>query len=102
LTALSSKRENLGARAWRKFDLTVAPDIIRAWRDGELVGALDLSMIAESVKDAAERRSYRMSHDLLVPRIVPELHPRGPLGLFLEAGSASFRSVRITPLPVFQ
>jgi hypothetical protein len=87
---------------WRQLEVTVTPEGLRATWDGQPVGNdLPISTVVNRLKEALDQRSQGSPDDPDAPfvRQIPSDFPlRGSLGLYVDRGSARFRSIRIEPL----
>jgi hypothetical protein len=86
---------------WRKLELEVTPEVMRAWwgEKGQPIGELRQQRVeAEVLKTQESERRDHPGRDL-AEGIDTRLVPRGGLGLFVSQAHASFRNVVITPLP---
>jgi hypothetical protein len=77
---------------WRTLTVEVAPNRIVLLWEKERVELLR-SRLAPSL------RAFFSRHPAHTPPVGPRFDPRDGLGLYVRRGSASFRSVTITPLP---
>jgi serine/threonine-protein kinase len=89
------------AGEWRKLRIDVSPPRVRVfWGDRHrLVGVLERAAVEED--DRQRRQRHRQLHPESAGRVgeaVP-LDLQGGLGLYLSAGYAAFRNVRVEPLP---
>lgn len=77
------------AGGWHELRVDVVADAVRCSFDGQFVGAAPFTTLGPLFKQAAA----------LEPPVEVELSPRGGLGLFTLWSTASFRNVRLEPLP---
>jgi hypothetical protein len=89
-----------GSAPWRTLTVLVTPERIEArWgADGERVGDLWSADLRSKTRAALD--GLRKSHpaDPSLEGVDPACPPRGPLGLYVLNGSASFRNVTVAPL----
>jgi serine/threonine-protein kinase len=83
---------------WHNLEVVVTPEGITARWNGQTF-TLTAAEIRKQLADQMPHKAKIMPTDLGLPAgFVPEFRPRGGVGLVIDIGSASFRSVRITPL----
>jgi hypothetical protein len=92
----------VGGGPWHDLEVIVTPESLQAFWDGRSVGNLTASKIVDRADPALKDLRQLRPDDPLVQKIPTEYQPRGALGLYVERGSARFRSFRITPLPETQ
>jgi serine/threonine-protein kinase len=80
---------------WRSLEVTVTPESIQAvWEGKKIVGRVPRKKWRAHLE---ERLGSLRGQDPSLPP-APDFDPRGPLGLFVFYGSASFRQVIVEPL----
>ena len=80
---------------WHDLKIDVTPEYVTGWWDGSPF-SIPMWIVR---RDLDRDVPFRPLHDMGPPRSVPtRVSLRGGVGLFVRHGSASFRSVKITPL----
>jgi serine/threonine-protein kinase len=87
----------LGSTDWRQVAVEVRPGDVRAFWEGNQIGAWTTDQLAEAIQDAQQKERQNPVVDP-VASLPPDFAPRGALGLYVKVGSASFRRVVIRPL----
>jgi serine/threonine protein kinase len=77
---------------WRRIEVRVTPDEVRALCDGFPMGDYAIADVQRRIP-----RMWRATHPDTFPR--PGFPPRGGLGLYVLGGPAYFRNVVVAPLP---
>jgi hypothetical protein len=83
---------------WRRLEVVVTPEGIRASFEGQSLGMVTA---AELLAKTHETQARLAKQPLVAPYgtdWTPEFSPRGPIGLYMERGAASFRRVVVEPL----
>jgi hypothetical protein len=85
---------------WRDLRLTVTPNSVEGFWGDQRVGAISAERIADTYRgDYGQMIAFRPASAAYLNHTPADHRPRGGLGLYLWRGSASFRNVRITPIP---
>jgi serine/threonine-protein kinase len=87
----------MGPEFWHTIELVVTPEGITAQWNGQTF-SITAAEIRKGLADEMQLVGPLAADLGLPPGFVPEFRPRGGVGLVIQKGSASFRSVRITPL----
>jgi hypothetical protein len=87
-----------GGAIWRQLVVTVTPAGVEARWDGQPF-AMSAERLAESVARDMEALGQQLPGDSFLRSLRPIFSSRGGVGIFLARGSASIRSVTLTPLP---
>jgi serine/threonine-protein kinase len=88
----------VGGGPWRRLEVTVTPEGMRATWDGNLVGDLPVPTVVDRLGETLARRRQLCPDDPFVRQIPPDFPLRGSVGVFVYRGSARFRSIHIEPL----
>jgi serine/threonine protein kinase len=83
---------------WRTLVLDVSPEGIQGTFDGKLVGTLTKASIVDGIRQAMKQAWPPSLGNVLTAQANQGFQPRGALGLYVEAGAASFRAVTVEPL----
>jgi serine/threonine-protein kinase len=89
------KAAGVGGGPWHQFQLIVTPENVRGFWDDQLVGDLPVPVVIEHMNRTL---AQLCPADPSVQHVPPERWLRGSLGLYVQRGSAQFRSVNIRPL----
>jgi serine/threonine-protein kinase len=81
-------------KRWRRLEVEVTPEVVRAWWDGAALGERRLDGLAADAGKALAGPPAATDATGPAP-----LTPRSALGLYVCQGSASFRRVVVEPLP---
>jgi serine/threonine-protein kinase len=83
---------------WRSLTLLVTPEGIRGtWGEKDAIGELSAKALEENTRRALASMQARKAQGQFLKGINPRFNARGPLGLFVSKGSASFHNVVIEP-----
>jgi serine/threonine-protein kinase len=78
-----------GREVWRTLELEVSPEGARGSWDGHEIGMIHFAEASAGLRGSFKKRPAGTDFDF---------NPRGPLGLQVNCGTASFRNVKVKPL----
>jgi serine/threonine-protein kinase len=85
---------------WRKLVVEVTPNTVRAfWEGDQPIGTIPVKDIVRHTADVLKKRQALVPEKLWEKISKGDFAARGSLGLFVNRGSAAFRSVVIEPDP---
>jgi serine/threonine-protein kinase len=83
---------------WRTLAVEVTPEWIRGTWEGTPLEPLASAAFVAHMRDSFQLNAQHPAGDVILREVAPEFVPRGPLGLLVIRGSASFCNVRIEPI----
>jgi serine/threonine-protein kinase len=83
-----------GPTPWRRLEVVVTPQQVRAYWDGDFVGQAARQQMVQRFQGLVNRPGNPASYE---PALAPEFAPGGGLGLVVEETSALVRNVTVGP-----